>query len=55
MSSDGSAQVVDPDDRIELGDVSGTTLDGEQLAIDDFAGDVVVMNIWGVMVRALSG
>jgi thiol-disulfide isomerase/thioredoxin len=47
VSGDGSAQVISPDDRVELGEVSGTTLEGEPLALDDFAGDVIVMNVWG--------
>lgn len=47
VSGDGSAKVVDPADRVALGDVSGTTLEGEPLSLADFAGDVVVMNVWG--------
>lgn len=47
VSGDGSAQVISQGDRIELGEVSGTTLEGESLSMDDFAGDVIVMNVWG--------
>ncbi|MGB2839913.1 MAG: TlpA disulfide reductase family protein [Actinomycetes bacterium] len=47
VSGDGSAQVIDPSDRVAVGDVSGTTLEGDPLSLDDFAGDVVVMNVWG--------
>ncbi len=47
VSGDGSSQVIDRADRVEIGEVAGTTLEGEQLALDDFAGDVVVVNIWG--------
>jgi thiol-disulfide isomerase/thioredoxin len=47
VSGDGSAQVISPEDRVDLGEVSGTTLEGEPLSLDDFAGDVIVMNVWG--------
>lgn len=46
VSGDGSAQVVAPDDRVELGEVSGTTLEGEPLSIEESAGDVIVLNLW---------
>lgn len=35
------------EDRKKPGEVSGTTLDGEDLSLDDFAGKVVVLNVWG--------
>lgn len=47
VSGDGTAQVVEPDDRSKLGEVAATTLEGEALSLDDFAGDVIVMNVWG--------
>lgn len=47
VSGDGSAQVIDPADRLAAPEVSGTTLTGEALALSDFAGDVVVVNVWG--------
>jgi thiol-disulfide isomerase/thioredoxin len=47
VAGDGSSQVIDKADRVGIGEVAGTTLDGEQLSLDDFAGDVVVLNIWG--------
>lgn len=34
-------------DRSRPGDVSGTTIDGEQVSLDDYAGQVVVVNVWG--------
>ena len=34
-------------DRASPGDVSGTTIDGKPLSLDDFAGQVVVVNVWG--------
>jgi thiol-disulfide isomerase/thioredoxin len=34
-------------DRKEPGEVSGTTIDGEELSLDDYAGQVVVVNVWG--------
>ena len=38
--------MVAPDDRVELGEVSGTTLEGEPLSIEESAGDVIVLNLW---------
>ncbi len=34
-------------DRKRPGEVSGTTLDGEDLSLKEFAGKVVVLNVWG--------
>jgi thiol-disulfide isomerase/thioredoxin len=34
-------------DRESPGEVSGTTIDGKPLSLDDYAGKVVVVNVWG--------
>jgi thiol-disulfide isomerase/thioredoxin len=34
-------------DRKQPGEVSGTTLDGKDLSLQQFAGKVVVLNVWG--------
>lgn len=34
-------------EREAPGEVAGKTLDGEQVALSDFAGKVVVVNVWG--------
>ena len=34
-------------DRKQPGEVAGETIDGEPLSLDDFAGQVVVVNVWG--------
>lgn len=34
-------------DRDEPSEVSGRTIDGEELSLDDYAGQVVVVNVWG--------
>lgn len=47
VSGDGSAQVIAAEDRTAAPEVTGTTLDGEPLALADFAGDVLVVNVWG--------
>lgn len=47
VTGDGSSQVIDPTDRVAAPEVSGTTLHGEALALSDYAGDVVVVNVWG--------
>ena len=46
---DGTGKIT----RLSVGDrrppreVSGTTLDGEDLSLDEYAGQVVVLNVWG--------
>jgi len=47
VSGDGSVLVVDPAAREPAPAVSGTTLDGEELALSELQGDVVVLNVWG--------
>lgn len=47
ISGDGSTVVLAPDERQPAPEVSGTTLQGDELALTDFAGDVVVLNVWG--------
>jgi peroxiredoxin len=44
--SDGIA-TVDQGDRADVPDLSGKTVDGAQLDIDDYKGKVVVLNVWG--------
>jgi thiol-disulfide isomerase/thioredoxin len=34
-------------ERKQPGDVSGETIDGKALSLDDYAGKVVVVNVWG--------
>lgn len=34
-------------DRKQPGDVSGETIDGEPIALSDYAGKTVVVNVWG--------
>lgn len=46
VSSDGTAQVLDVADRPTMPELSGTTLEGDPLALSDLAGDVVVLNLW---------
>jgi len=47
VSGDGTVAVVAPADRVAAPDLSGDTVDGGQLALSDYAGDVVVLNVWG--------
>ncbi len=39
--------VVAADERVEAPELSGETLSGEQLSLDDFAGKTVLINVWG--------
>jgi thiol-disulfide isomerase/thioredoxin len=34
-------------DRRPPGEVSGTTLEGDELSLDEYAGKVIVLNVWG--------
>lgn len=48
VTSDGSVSVLEPSDRKPpRGEVAGETVDGEPVALADYAGDVVVMPVWG--------
>ncbi|QIK65134.1 TlpA family protein disulfide reductase [Nocardioides sp. HDW12B] len=48
VTSDGSVSVLEPSERKPpQGDVAGETVDGDPVALADFAGDVVVMPVWG--------
>ena len=47
IDGDGTSDIVEPDDRESVPDVSGVTLQGDELSLSDFAGDVVVVNVWG--------
>lgn len=43
----GVITLLPPEDREKPDDVGGETLEGEQVSLDDHAGKVVVMNVWG--------
>lgn len=43
----GSVLVLPSEDREVAPELSGTTLDGAELALADFAGQVIVLNVWG--------
>ncbi|MGH3445734.1 MAG: TlpA disulfide reductase family protein [Nocardioidaceae bacterium] len=47
VSGNGVITSLPVADREKPGPVSGTTLDGKQLALSDYAGKVVVVNVWG--------
>ena len=47
VSGRGIITALPAADREEPGDVSGTTIDGEEIALSDYAGKVVVVNVWG--------
>lgn len=47
VAADGSSLVIEVDQRLTAPDISGITLEGEELALADFAGRVVVVNVWG--------
>jgi len=46
VSSNGAILVVPPAERQPAPELSGPTLDGDQVATSDFAGQVVVVNVW---------
>lgn len=48
VTSDGSVSVLEVSERkVPDGEVAGETVDGEPVALADYAGDVVVMPVWG--------
>lgn len=47
VSGSGTVTVVDAADRVEAPNPSGRTLSGKQLALKDFTGSTVVLNVWG--------
>ena len=47
VSGKGIITAVDPADRRTPDPVEGETLDGEQVSLADYAGQVVVVNVWG--------
>jgi len=46
VSANGGITVVAEGEREPAPDVSGPTLEGEQVALSDYAGSVVVLNTW---------
>lgn len=47
VSGKGIITAVDPADRKTPGEVAGATLDGDDVSLADYAGKVVVVNVWG--------
>jgi thiol-disulfide isomerase/thioredoxin len=48
VSGDGTVTVLDEDQRAAPdGEVAGRTVDGRQVSLDDYRGQVVVMPVWG--------
>lgn len=43
----GSILILSPDDRPTAPELSGTTLDGDELSTADYSGQVIVLNVWG--------
>lgn len=46
VEGDGTFRVIAPDQRKAPVELSGTTLDGDTLAVQDHRGEVVVVNTW---------
>nr|WP_150249855.1 TlpA disulfide reductase family protein [Nocardiopsis deserti] len=46
ISGDGSATAFETADRTEAPEVTGTTLDGEEVSLSDYEGGIVVLNVW---------
>jgi thiol-disulfide isomerase/thioredoxin len=47
VSGDGLITTLPVDERSRPGEVSGRTIGGETVSLDDYAGQVVVVNVWG--------
>nr|WP_114853830.1 TlpA disulfide reductase family protein [Brachybacterium sp. YJGR34] len=46
VSGDGVSTEIAAEDRTEAIDFSGTTYDGEEFAVSDHLGEVLVLNVW---------
>lgn len=46
VSANGAITVVEPGEREPLAEMSGETLDGEQVSTEQFDGQVLVLNVW---------
>lgn len=47
VTGSGVVTLVEPAERSPAPEVAGTSLEGEPLTLTDFAGSVVVLNVWG--------
>ena len=47
VSGEGIITRLPVDERATPGEVSGETIDGKPISLDDFAGRTVVVNVWG--------
>lgn len=47
ISGNGEITFVDPGERKPAPELSGTDLDGNEISSADFAGQVIVVNLWG--------
>lgn len=47
IDGSGIFTLLPPQERGKPGPVSGTTLDGAEVSLSDYAGKVVVINVWG--------
>jgi thiol-disulfide isomerase/thioredoxin len=47
VSGRGAITSLPPSDRKMPGPVSGESLDGKKISLDDYAGKIVVVNVWG--------
>lgn len=47
QAGDGSVTVIPSQDRQPAPELTGDTLDDEEVSLDDFLGQAVVVNVWG--------
>lgn len=47
QGGDGSVTIIPGDERQPAPELNGETLDGEQLSTADFAGQMMLLNVWG--------
>jgi thiol-disulfide isomerase/thioredoxin len=47
ISGSGTVTVLDASDRMPAPPLSGPSLQGRPIALDDFSGSTVVLNVWG--------
>lgn len=47
VDGSGAITLLEPSERSKPGNVAGETLDGDQVALSQYLGKVVVINVWG--------
>lgn len=47
QAGDGTVTILTPDERPQAPELAGPDLDGNQISTADFAGKMIILNVWG--------